>query len=118
VVAIDGRSDDILELPAPSGASIAVHPIHLRSPLGAPPEVARYQIIQEGRTLTVAIVPRADAAVDGLAGEVQRALEAALRAAGTAGVSVEVRVVDELARGAAGKLKLVERRRPLANPAA
>jgi phenylacetate-coenzyme A ligase PaaK-like adenylate-forming protein len=118
IVAIDGRSDDILELPAQNGASVAVHPIHLRSPLGALPDVAQYQIVQEGRALAVAIVPRRDAPVNGLAGTVKRTLETALRNAGTAGVTVEVRVVDELLRGAGGKLKLVERRRsvPTANP--
>lgn len=111
IVAIEGRSDDILELPAPNGAKIAVHPIHLRTPLGGLADVARYQIIEQEGALAVAIVPRRDAVVNGLAGAVQRTVENALRDAGTAGVTVEVRVVEELQRGAAGKLKLVERSR-------
>ena len=47
--------------------------------------------------------------LNGLAGTVRRAIEKALRDAGTAGVTVDVRVVDELTRGASGKLKLVAR---------
>ena len=33
VSAIEGRSDDILELPADAGGTVRIHPIHLRSPL-------------------------------------------------------------------------------------
>ena len=60
IVALDGRSDDILELPGPTG-TVRVHPIHLRSALGADPAVLQYQVIHEPTGIDVQLVLAADA---------------------------------------------------------
>lgn len=105
VVALDGRSDDILELPGPRGP-VRVHPILVRGALGAEPAVLAYQVVQERGALDVQLVLAAGAGEATIA-RVSAALEAALRAAG-AGVPVGVRAVAAIAREeGAGKLKLI-----------
>jgi phenylacetate-coenzyme A ligase PaaK-like adenylate-forming protein len=108
IVALDGRSDDILDLPGPDGRA-RIHPIVLRGLLGARPEVLQYQVVQRGARLDVDVV-----LASGLAGEttkittqLARRLTASLRDHG-ADVVVEVRAVPSMVREpGASKLKLV-----------
>ncbi len=101
IVALDGRSDDILDL-----GGVKVHPIHLRSALGAEPMVLQYQVVQERDRLDVQVVLAAGAPTATCA-HLVRALELSLRERG-ADVPVTVRVVDAIPREAGpGKLKLV-----------
>jgi phenylacetate-CoA ligase len=109
IVAIEGRSDDILEMPRAGGGSIKVHPIHLRSPLAAMPAVAQYQVVQtrEGLEVTLALANGADA------GQVRRSVEDALddklQSLGVIGSRIAVSVVDRIAREeGAGKFKLIK----------
>src|SRR4029453_7379110 len=46
ITSIEGRSDDVLELPGTAGATVRVHPIQLRSPLAAMPAVAQDHITE------------------------------------------------------------------------
>src|SRR5262249_20612933 len=109
ITAIEGRSDDVLELPGLAGDVARVHPIPLRSPLAAIPEVAQSQIVQQPDRLDVTLaLVRAAAAAD-VAGGVERTLAAKLDALGVAAPIVRVRVVDRIPREAgAGKFKLVK----------
>lgn len=108
IVALDGRSDDILSLPGERGP-VSVHPMHLRGPLGANPAVLQYQVDCDGVALEVAVVLSADAPVE-TAGELERGLAAALAARG-ARATVTVRVMREITREQGpGKLKLVRMR--------
>lgn len=102
---IEGRSDDILRLPS-RGRAIAVHPIHLRSPLAALPAVAQYQIEQDRNQLMVSVVPARGAAA-GLDRVVANAIEAALRKLEVDGAVVRVELIEQITRGGGGKLKLV-----------
>jgi phenylacetate-CoA ligase len=56
VSAMEGRSDDMLHLPGPDGRDVAVHPIHVRSPLAARPDIRQYQVIHDEEGLHVLVV--------------------------------------------------------------
>lgn len=104
---IEGRSDDILRLPAPGGGDIAVHPFHLRAPFGRLPEVRQYQVEQCDDALRVRIVLNPSAGRD-VPDRVEAALLESLQAAGAAPPRVEVEPVAEIVRkGAGAKLTLV-----------
>ena len=104
---IDGRSDDVLTLPAHGGGNVSVHPYLLRAPFALLPEVIQYQIVHRPTELLVRVVPRRGASPD-LIERVQSELG---RAAAEAGAAIAVRVVavDEIQRepGHAAKVKLV-----------
>jgi putative adenylate-forming enzyme len=104
---VDGRSDDVLELPAIGGGMVSVHPYLLRSPFAVMPEVIQYQIVHRTESLLVRIVPRRDAPHD-LVETVTAAMKSAVYAAG-ADIPVEVMAVDDIERepGPAAKVKLV-----------
>jgi phenylacetate-coenzyme A ligase PaaK-like adenylate-forming protein len=110
VESIEGRSDDILRLPG----GVALHPIHLRSPMARLEGVRQYQIVHRADGLHVRVVPRGGDVREAVHGAMTRALEAA----GAAGVAVHVELVDAVERDATGvgKLKLVrsEVERPVA----
>ena len=109
IAAIEGRSDDVLELPARTGGVVRVHPIHLRSPLAATAAVTQYQILQtvDGLDVTLALVQ--GAAADAVARDVAKTLGAKLGALGAAPTPIRVRVVAHIAREpGAGKLKLIK----------
>ncbi len=107
ITRIDGRSDDVLLLPAASGRDVAVHPYTLRSPFVQLLDVLQYQVVQRADELVVRIVVRAAAPRD-LPEKVQGAIENALTRAG-ARFPVRVQVADEIPRepGHAAKVKLV-----------
>ena len=81
LAAVDGRSDDILRFPGPSGGDIAVHPYRLRAPLAAFGELRQYQIVQHHGGLQIRIVATPSAPRD-LAARVHDAVIDALEAAG------------------------------------
>jgi phenylacetate-coenzyme A ligase PaaK-like adenylate-forming protein len=102
-----GRADDILDLPCATGGRIALHPMHLRSPLAAVREVISYQITQRPRELDVQVVLAAPNA--NLPLRLAEQITAVLRARDVADFPVRVRAVEAIARASgAGKLKLVE----------
>jgi putative adenylate-forming enzyme len=107
IARIDGRSDEVLTLPAQIGGVVRVHPFHLRSPFVRMLHVRQYQIVHRGDELLVRVVLRPEAP-SGTPAVVSSAMEAALAGVGAA-VSVRVAVVDEIAReaGHAAKLTLV-----------
>ncbi len=104
---IDGRSDDVLTLPAHGGGNVSVHPYLLRAPLALLPEVIQYQIVHRPTELLVRVVPRLGASPD-LIERVQSELGRAAAGAGAA-IAVRVVAVDEIQRepGHAAKVKLV-----------
>jgi len=107
IARIEGRSDDVLRLPARGGGVVAVHPYRLRAPFVRQLDVLQYQVVHHASGLAVSIVVRRDAPHD-LPATVRSALEHALAEAG-AECPVHVEAVDDIARepGPAAKLKLV-----------
>lgn len=107
IMRVDGRSDDILTLPARGGGEVRVHPFRLRAPFVKLPDVRQYQIVHRENGLLVRVVPRAGRE-QGLADRVRGAMCAALADAG-AQSWIRVELVDAIARepGHAAKVKLV-----------
>ena len=58
--AIEGRSDDVLKLPARDGGRIGVHPIEFGI-VTRDREVREFQVLQEGASLRILVVPRRNA---------------------------------------------------------
>ena len=107
IVRIDGRSDDVLRLPAKGVGPLSVHPYRLRAPFVQLLDVLQYQVVQRENGLVVRVVPRAGDE-RGLEERVRRAICAALAAAGAASW-IRVELVDAIERepGHAAKVKLV-----------
>jgi phenylacetate-CoA ligase len=112
MVSLQGRSDDILRMEGGDGRPIAVHPLTLRSPMAALPELRQYKIIHDEDGLHVLLVPRNVVASDELARRVEATLRSKLLAAGVASPRLEVAIVAELPReqGHSAKFKLIESR--------
>jgi putative adenylate-forming enzyme len=109
IAQVDGRSDDVITLPAAGGGEVAVHPLRLRAPFAALPEVRQYQIRHDRAGLHVRVVLR-PAAPAGTPARVRATLVEELRAAGALPPPVEVVpvAVIERAPGHAAKFKLVQ----------
>jgi phenylacetate-CoA ligase len=106
--AVEGRSGDILRLPARAGGTVAVHPFRLGRPLDRFPEVRQFQFAWEAGGIAVDVVLRASAAAD-LPARLSAALVRELADAGAVAPPVTVRPVEAIAReaGPGAKLKLV-----------
>lgn len=113
--AVDGRSHEIITLPAPGGGTVAVHPAHLRTPLDASPDVVQYQITYDGSGLTGHIVLRADSPA-GTPDRVRAALIRSLHEAGAVPPPITVTAVPNIARdgGHAAKFLQIRQVRPSA----
>lgn len=110
IAAVDGRSDDVLSLPARGGGRVAVHPFRLRAPFARLPEVRQYQVVHDQAGLHVRVVLRPTAPAD-TPERVRAALVRELEAAGALPPPVEVLPVPAIARdaGHGAKFKLVQR---------
>jgi phenylacetate-coenzyme A ligase PaaK-like adenylate-forming protein len=109
ITAIEGRSDDMLDLPARAGGEVRVHPIHLRSPLAAASAVVQYQIVQTEDGLDVALVLAIGADARSAVADTARTLGEKLDALGVASLAIRVAVVDRIEReSGAGKFKLIK----------
>jgi phenylacetate-coenzyme A ligase PaaK-like adenylate-forming protein len=116
ITAIEGRSDDVLELAGRRGGTVRVHPIHLRSPLAGMTAVAQYQIAETADGLDVTLALVASASADVVSEEVRAMIVAKLDVLGVAPLAVRVRVVPQIAReSGAGKFKLVKAARAVAS---
>jgi phenylacetate-coenzyme A ligase PaaK-like adenylate-forming protein len=104
---VEGRTDDVLTLPAASGGTVAVHPVVFHQVLDLL-DAPGWQVRQEADGLTVLIASPAQG-VD--PGGVQAQVTAALRHAGAVGPAVRVQTIDAVPAGAAGKRPLVVARR-------
>jgi putative adenylate-forming enzyme len=108
LLSIDGRSDDILRLPARAGGTIAVHPYTLRLPFAELRDVTEYQLRHSEEGLEVRLVLRPGAAPE-TPGLARAALLAALESAGAIPPAVTTVSLPALAReGMGAKLKLVQ----------
>jgi phenylacetate-CoA ligase len=109
IAAIDGRSDDIITLPAAGGGRVAVHPFRLRAPFAALPEVRQYQVRHDQVGLHVRLVLRPTAPAD-TPERVRAALARELAAAGAVPPPIQVIPVAEIPRegGHGAKLKLIQ----------
>jgi phenylacetate-coenzyme A ligase PaaK-like adenylate-forming protein len=93
IAAVEGRSDDIIELPAARGGTIRVHPVHLRAPFASFPDVVQYQVTHDDKGLSVWVVLRQGAAA-AITGQVRSALAVGLRRAGAVPPPITVTPVN------------------------
>lgn len=108
LTAVEGRADDVLRLPGAAGATVAVHPIAIRSPLAGVPELRRYKVVHDRDGLHVRLELRSGG--DDVAQRVAALLREHLAQAGAA-VEPRVEIVERLADdGASGKFRLIESR--------
>lgn len=109
IVALDGRSDDMLALPAANGREVLIHPLTLRSPLAKVAGLRQYRVVHDTDGLTVEVVLVDPSAASSIAALVLEALAGQ----GVTGVPVRALPVDAIARhGETGKVKLIESRVP------
>jgi phenylacetate-coenzyme A ligase PaaK-like adenylate-forming protein len=107
LAAIDGRADELLDLPAAAGGRVRVHPLTVRGPLAAVAGVAEYQVRNAGDARTGLVVPPEDADGGGLRSAVATRVAGALRDAGARDATVGVELVGALERDAGpGKRRL------------
>jgi phenylacetate-coenzyme A ligase PaaK-like adenylate-forming protein len=98
LASIDGRSDDVFRY-----ADLAVHPHVFRTAIGRHINVRDYEVRQTAHGATVRLVEgRSSVDSDAL----RREITDALRHAGLIAPNVEVTIVDDLPRTAAGKRRL------------
>jgi phenylacetate-CoA ligase len=105
---VEGRSDDVLELPAAEGGMIKVHPVTLRSPLAGVGALSEYRIVYGAGEL------RVEAVLSGangrrVCGEIETGLGAALAERGVQVPPILVESVAEIPRHPhSGKHKVIE----------
>jgi putative adenylate-forming enzyme len=103
LASIEGRTDDIIVLPATGGGTVRVHPIVFHQVLDLL-DAPAWQVRQHGTDITV-LLAAPGPAVDISATE--RAVKAALAAAGAQPRALSLSIVDNIPAGAAGKRPLV-----------
>jgi phenylacetate-CoA ligase len=101
---IDGRSDDVLELPGTGAATISVHPLQFAA-IARDREVVEFQVVQEGPRLRVLVVARGEAPT--LETRLRAAVEQRLRDLGVAEPAIQVERRTALPRQPGGKLQIV-----------
>ena len=101
--AIEGRTDDLLELPGRDGGTVTVHPVVFHRELDLL-DATGWQVLQQEGQLEVQV---AGAGPGFHSADTEQALHAALAAANVAPIPLRVSVVDTIPVGAAGKRPLI-----------
>jgi phenylacetate-CoA ligase len=109
--AIEGRSDDVIQLPGQKDGEVSIHPIEFGI-VTRDREVREFQVVQEGASVRILVVPRRGASGE-LEARLRDAVSRRLVELGVAEPQVSVERCEELSRSAGGKLQLV-----VADPAA
>jgi putative adenylate-forming enzyme len=106
--AIEGRSDDVLELPARSGGTKKIHPVTLRSPLAGIAALSEYRIVYRAGELRIeAVLAGSDG--ERACHEIEARLGAALAESGAQTPPIQVESVAAIPRHPhSGKHKAIE----------
>lgn len=106
---VDGRSDDVLEMPAVAGGTLQVHPLTLRSPMAGMAAVLEYRMVYGSDELLVEVVLRNGDDGRPTCSEVEARLGSALAEHGVRKPQIRVEDVRRLSRHPqSGKRKLIE----------
>ena len=106
VKSIDGRTDDVLELPGQNGRRVPIVPLQF-GVVTADPAVREFQVVGGDERVLLRLVLRDDADADAAADRLRSKVRDRLTAAGVDSPAVEVELLDELERSPAGKLPVV-----------
>jgi phenylacetate-CoA ligase len=107
VEAIEGRTDDVMELPAEGGGIVRIHPVVFHGALELL-HASGWQVRQEEAGVRV-LVHEPEPPFDG--SRLASAIGQSLRSAGAAPIAIEVESVASIPAGAGGKRPLVVARR-------
>ena len=113
--AVQGRLEDILELPGAGGGTVRVHPHVFHRIMDTAP-VAAWQVAQEPAGLRLRLAAPPSRPID--SASIVAAVRNSLAAQGVAALPIEVERVDAIPRTAAGKAPLVVALRPSPLPPA
>lgn len=104
LVAVDGRSDDIMRLPGATGV-VPVHPNHFAEAVESVAAVRAYQVVQVPGGVDIALV-----ATEDVGGEVTSRVAASLAALGVVDVRIHAHLEPAIERpvGTSAKFKLVK----------
>jgi phenylacetate-coenzyme A ligase PaaK-like adenylate-forming protein len=106
---VEGRSDDVLEMPARDGGMIKVHPLTLRSPLAGIAALSEYRIVYGAGELRVDAVMNGGGDREQACREIEARLGAALTEGGAQAPPIQVKRVGTIPRHPhSGKHKAVE----------
>jgi phenylacetate-CoA ligase len=108
ITSIDGRREEVLQLPRRGGGRVAIHAFRLVSPLTGMPGVRQYQLLHGANDITVNISVRDGAPRQEIRNAVERKIRSVLTDAGAGDTKVAVDIVDSIERSGTGaKLRLV-----------
>jgi phenylacetate-CoA ligase len=106
---IEGRSDDVLEMPARAGGTIKVHPLTLRSPMAGIGALSEYRIVYGSGGLRVEAVFNGGGDRERACQEIEARLGSALTEGGAQAPPIHVKSVGTIPRHPhSGKHKAVE----------
>jgi phenylacetate-CoA ligase len=107
---VDGRRDDMLDLPGTAGGTVQIHPLAIRSPLASISAVSEYRVVHDAEALRVQVVLRDEAAGWApVCEEIANRLRASLGECGALLPAISVEPVDEIPRhSTSGKHRLIE----------
>src|SRR5215212_10092390 len=100
---IEGRTDDVLQLPGANGTHIPIHPMQF-GVVTADAAVREFQVVGKGDRLLLRVVLRADANPDAAAERLRERVSDKLTKAGVHDPAIEVELLHHLERSPAGKL--------------
>jgi phenylacetate-coenzyme A ligase PaaK-like adenylate-forming protein len=113
ITSIDGRREEILQLPRRGGGQVDIHAFRLLSPLTSMPGVRQYQLLHGGKEIKVRICVRNGEPGREIGEAVERKVKDALADAGAGGIEVAVEIVDSIERSGTGaKQRLVTKSEP------
>lgn len=108
ITSIEGRREEVLELPHRGGGRIQIDAFRLLSPLDGMPGVGQYQLLTGANNVTVKISVRNGEPRHEIRNAVERKINRVLADAGAGDAKVAVEIVDSIERSGTGaKLRLV-----------
>lgn len=110
IASLEGRREEVLNLPARDGGHVNIHAGRLRSPLVRIPGIRQFQVAQHADALDIRVTIREDGRGPEILTLVQQEIRSALLQMGADVSDVRVQLVDSIERvGTGAKEKLVTR---------
>jgi phenylacetate-coenzyme A ligase PaaK-like adenylate-forming protein len=105
-LAVEGRADDVLRLPAADGTRVAVHPLQF-GVVTADRDVREFQVVQDGRRLRLRVALRDGVAAGEACDRVRSRVSERLVALGVHEPEIAIETCAALERSPAGKVQIV-----------
>ncbi|WP_119272265.1 phenylacetate--CoA ligase family protein [Taklimakanibacter deserti] len=113
ITSIEGRREEVLELPRRGGGRIQIDAFRLLSPLDAMPGVRQYQLLTGANKVTVKISMRNGESRQKIRNAIEQKIRNVLADAGAGDTELAVEIADSIERSGTGaKLRLVAKAAP------